>query len=113
MITVPTVSVLLTGFATPSEKHPKRPSHAVIKTALIRVVMWSVNFLCTKSLQSSPGDDSSLEATALFAKFDRKRRDRWSEAIWSIDFLHFSRKIWKILNNITGRYRHSSPHCPV
>ena len=64
-------------------------------------------------LQSPQGDESSLAATALLAKLDRKRRDRWSEAVRSIDFSHFSRKAWSILNNLTGRSRHSPRHCPV
>ena len=64
-------------------------------------------------LQSAQRDDSSLAATALLAKLDRKRRDRWSEAVRSIDFLHSSRKAWSILNNLTGRSRHSLRHCPV
>ena len=64
-------------------------------------------------LQSPQGDDSSLAATALLAKLDRKRRDRWSEAVRSIDFSHSSRKAWSILNNLTGRSRHSPRHCPV
>ena len=64
-------------------------------------------------LQSPQGDDSSLAATALLAKLDRKRRNRWSEAVRSIDFLHCSRKAWSILNNLTGRSRHSPRHCPV
>ena len=59
------------------------------------------------------GDDSSLAATTLLAKLDRKRRDRWSEAVRSIDFSHSSRKAWSILNNLTGRSRHSPRHCPV
>ena len=58
-------------------------------------------------LQSPQGDDSSLAATALLAKLDRKRRGRWSKAVPSIDFLHSSRKAWSILNNLTGRSRHS------
>ena len=41
-------------------------------------------------LQSPQGDDSSLAATALLAKLDIKRRDRWSEAVRSIDFSHSS-----------------------
>ena len=41
-------------------------------------------------LQSPQGDESSLAATALLAKLDRKRRDRWSEAVRSIDFSHSS-----------------------
>ena len=64
-------------------------------------------------LQSPQGDDSSLAATALLAKLDRKRRDRWSEAVRNIDFSHSSRKAWSILNNLTGRSRHSPRHCPV
>ena len=54
-------------------------------------------------LQSPQGGDSSLAATALLAKLDRKQRDQWSEAVWSIDFLHSSQKAWNILNNLTGR----------
>ena len=64
-------------------------------------------------LQSPQGDDSSLAATALLAKLDRKQRDRWSEAVRSIDFSHSSRKAWSTLNNLTGRSRHSPRHCPV
>ena len=64
-------------------------------------------------LQSPQGDDSSLAATALLAKLDRKRRDRWSEAVQNIDFSHSSQKAWSILNNHTGRSRHSPRHCPV
>ena len=54
-------------------------------------------------LQSPQEDDLSLVATTLLAKLDRKQRDRWSEAVKSIDFSHFSRKAWSILNNLTGR----------
>ena len=54
-------------------------------------------------LQSSQGDESSLAATALLAKLDRKQRNQWSKAVWSIDFSHSSRKAWSILNNLTGR----------
>ena len=54
-----------------------------------------------------------MAATALLAKLDRKQRDRWSEAVWSIDFSHSSRKAWSILNNLTGRSRHSPRHHPI
>ena len=33
--------------------------------------------------------------------------------VLSIDFSHSSRKAWSILNNLTGRSRHSPRHCPV
>ena len=69
--------------------------------------------LCKTFLQSPQGDDSSLAATALLAKLDRKRRDRWSDAVRSIDFSYSGRKAWSILSNLTGRSRHSPRHCPV
>ena len=64
-------------------------------------------------LQSPQRDNSSLAATGLLAKLDRKRRDCCSEAVRSIDFSHSSQKVWSILNNLTGRSRHSPRHCPV
>ena len=54
-----------------------------------------------------------MAATALLGKLDRKRRNRWSEAVRNIDFSHSSRKAWGILNNLTGKSRHSPRHCPV
>ena len=62
-----------------------------------------VIYLYRTFLQSPQKDDLSLAATALLAKLDRKRRDRWSEAVQSIDFSHSIRKTWSILNNLTGR----------
>ena len=91
---------------TPLRKQPKRLSHAGIEIIIFRVGMLGF-------LQSPHGDDSSLAATVLLAKLDRKRRDRWFEAVRSIDFSHSSRKAWSILNNLTGRSRHSPRHCPV
>ena len=79
---------------------PKRLSHAGIEITIFRVGMQSVNSSIKTFLQSPQGDDLSLAATALLAKLDRKRRDRWSEAVRSIDFSHSSRKAWSILNNL-------------
>ena len=59
--------------------------------------------LCRTFLQSSQEDNSSLAVTALLAKLDKKRRDRWSETVWSIDFSYSSQKVWSILNNLIGR----------
>ena len=107
------MSILLTRiFVTSLEKQPKRLSHAGIETSLFRVGMQS-EFLCKTFLQSPQGDDSNLAATVLLAKLDRKRRDRWFEAVQSIDFTHFSRKAWSILNNLIGKSRHFPRHCPV
>ena len=64
-------------------------------------------------LQSPEGSDSSRAASALLFRLDRKRRDRWSEAVQTIDFSHSSRKAWSILNNLTGRSRRSPRHCAV
>ena len=41
-------------------------------------------------LRSPQGDDSSLAATVLLAKVDRKRRYGWSEAVRNIDFARSS-----------------------
>ena len=98
---------------TPLRKQPKRLSHAGIE---FRVGMQSVNpsikpfcsllrettrvwllQLCLPSLTGSGGIDGSSEFGA----------------VRSIDFSHSSRKAWSILNNLTGRLRHSPSHCPV
>ena len=69
--------------------------------------------LCRTFLQSPQGDDSNLVGAALFAQLERMQRNRWSEAVWSINFSHSSRKAWSILNNLTGRSQHSPRHCPI
>ena len=64
-------------------------------------------------LQSLEGSDSNRAVTALLLRLDKKRRDRWSEAVQTIDFSHSSRKAWSILNNLTGNSRRSPRHCAV
>ena len=64
-------------------------------------------------LQSPEGSDSSRAASALLSRLDRKRRDRWTEGVQTIDFSHSSRKAWSILNNLTGRSRRYPRHCAV
>ena len=49
----------------------------------------------------------------MLIKFDWKQRDRWSEAVQSIDFSHSSRRAWSISNNLTRRSRHFPRHCYV
>ena len=94
-------------------KQPKNYPKTIEIT--IYIPCWDAEFesLYKTFLQSPHGDDSSLAATVLLAKLYRKRRNQWSEAVRSIDFLHSSRKAWSILNNLTGRLRHSPRHCPV
>ena len=107
-------------------KQPKRLSHAVIKTTIFCAgILLKYSFLiycrcwdaeCEslyRMFQFPQEDNSNLAATALLAKLDRKRRNRWSEAVRSIDFSHSSRKTWGILNNLTGKSRYSPRHCPV
>ena len=48
--------------------------------------------------------ESSRAATALL---DRKRKNRWSEAVRNIEFSLSSRVAWNTLNNLTGRSRRS------
>ena len=98
---------------TPLRKQPKRLSHIGYQNNYIPCWDTECESLYKTFFQSPQGDDSSLAATALLAKLDRKRRDRWSEAVRSIGFSHSSRKAWSILNNLTGRSRHSPRHCPV
>ena len=64
-------------------------------------------------LQSPEGSDSNRATTALLLRLDKKRRDRWSEAVQTSVFSHFSQKAWSILNNLTDRSRRFSRHCAV
>ena len=62
-------------------------------------------------LQSLEGSNSNGAATVLLLRLDKKCRDRWSEAVQTIDFTHFSRKTCSILINLTGRSPRSPRHC--
>ena len=98
---------------TPLRKQPKKTIPHGYRNNYIPCWDAECESLYKTFLQSPQGDDLSLAATALLAKLDRKRRDLWSEAVESIDFSQSSRKAWSILNNLTGRSRHSPCHCPV
>ena len=69
--------------------------------------------LCCAFLQSPEGSNSNGAVTALLLRLDKKYRDRWSETVQTINFSHFSRKIWSVLNNLTGRSRRSPRHRAV
>ena len=94
---------------TPLRKQPKRLFHAGIEITIFRVGMQSVNpsikpfcsllrettqvwllQLCLPSLTESEGIDGPKQFGA-----------------------HSSRKAWSILNNLTGRSRHSPRHCLI
>ena len=64
-------------------------------------------------MQYPEGHECSRAATALLARFDRKQKDRWSEALHNIDFLYSSRVASSTLNNLTGRSRQSPCQYPV
>ena len=64
-------------------------------------------------LQSPKESDPNGTAAALLLRLNKKRRDRWSQAVQTIDFSHSSRKALSILNNLTGRLRRSPCHCAV
>ena len=64
-------------------------------------------------LQSPEGSDPNEATTAPLVRLDKKLRDRWSEAVQTINFLLSSRKAWSVLNNRTGRSRRSPRHCAV
>ena len=64
-------------------------------------------------LQSPEGSNSNRAATALLLRLDKKRRDRWSEGVQTINFSHSSRKAGSVLNNLTGRSRRSPRHCAI
>ena len=100
-------------FAIPSAKQPRKPSHAVVVTSTYRVGTLSVRPSTKRFCNLLLGDQSSRAATALITWLDKKRRDRWSEAVRNIDFSHSSRKAWSTINNFTGRSRNSPRHCPV
>ena len=89
---------------TPLRKQPKRLAHAGIEITIFRVGMQSVN--------------SSIK---LSCSLLRETTQVWLIQLClasltggeDIKFSHSSRKAWSILNNLSGRSRHSSCHCPV
>ena len=91
-------------------KQPKRLSHAGIETTIFRVGMQSVN-LSIKPFCSLLRE--TTQAWLLQLCLPSLTESGGFEAVRSIDFSHSSRKAWSILNNLTGRSRHSPRHCPV
>jgi len=56
--------------------------------------------------------DTGTTATALLARFDEKRKSRWSEDVKSIDFTYSSRLAWTTINYLTDRFRNLHRPCP-
>ena len=71
------------------------------------------NRLYQAFVKASPGKASNKAASALLAQLDEKRKQRWSEAVNTIDFTHSSRLAWNTINNLTGRSRNTTRPCPI
>ena len=78
-------------FVTSAGNQLKRPPHVVFESTIFPVNL--VRILYTTFRQFSQGDNSSLAATALLAKVDKKRNGRWSEAIRSIYIIYIKVKL--------------------
>ena len=63
--------------------------------------------------RSPVGTASDRAASSLLSRIQQKKQDRWEEAVNSIDFSHSSRKAWRTINKLTGRFGRSSHVCPV
>ena len=63
-------------------------------------------------LQSPEGSDSNWATTALLLRLDKKRRDRWPQAVQIIDFA-LKPKSMEYIEQPTGRSRHSPRHCAI
>ena len=74
---------------------------------------WECEQLYSAFLRAPTGGESNRAASALLLRLDQRRQERWEEAVNTIDFTHSSLKAWSILNNLTGRSRHSSRCCPI
>ena len=97
---------------TPLRKQPKRLSHAGIETTAFRDEMQSVN-PSIKPYCSLLRETTQVWLLQLCLPSLTGSGGLMEEAVRSIDFLHSSRKAGSILNNLTGRSRHSPRHCPV
>ena len=97
---------------TPLRKQPKRLSHAGIEITMFRVEMQSVN-PSIKSFCSLLRETTQVWLLQLCLSSLTGSGDSMAETVRSIDFSHSGRKAWSILNNLTGRSRHSPRHCPV
>ena len=65
-------------------------------------------------LLRAPQDEvTSSAASFLLSHLNEKRKDRCSEAFNNIDFTQSSRLILNIINNLTGRIRHTRRLCPI
>jgi len=59
------------------------------------------------------GTNCDKATVSLFSQLDQKRQDQWGEVVYSIDFLHSTRKSWSTINKLTGRFGDSFRLYPV
>ena len=64
-------------------------------------------------LRAPQGEATDIAASTLLARLDDKRRERWSEAVNTINSIHTSRLAWNILKKLTRRSRTSRRSCPI
>ena len=60
----------------------------------------------TSVLRDLQVETTTSAVSALLSYLDEKRKERWSEAVNNINFTHFNRLEWNIINNLTGKTRH-------
>ena len=64
-------------------------------------------------IRAPVGTASDRAASSLLSRIQKKKQERWEEAVNSIDFSHSSRKAWRTINKLTGRSGRFCPLCPV
>ena len=59
------------------------------------------------------GTASDRASSSLLSQLQKKKQERWEEAVNSIDFSHSSLKAWRTINKLTGRSGRSFHQFPV
>ena len=54
-----------------------------------------------------------IAASSLITRLDNNRHTRWEKSVQNIDFMHSSRRAWRTINKLTGRYRPPLGECPI
>ena len=83
----------------PSSQQSENQFHIVAETNMDYDGMQSAK----NSSTAQQGEESSNTASARHAHLDEKQKERWSDAVNSINFTHSSRLAWNTCNNLTGR----------
>ena len=98
---------------TSSRKQPKRLSHMCIKTTIFRAGMQSVNFSIELSCSLLRETTQVWLLQLCLPSLTGSREIDGLRQFRTLTSHTLSQKTWSILNNFTGRSRHSPCHCPV